>query len=264
MIGKILGGIIGFLFAGGIWGAFFGIILGHFLFDFKRYKSPKNFANYQNDGFEKFVMYLSQAAAKISKASGVIRPDEIDEINRIFAEMRLAPEMRNNAIKIFRSTKNNKRTLFEISQKFAAEIPQANAHFDYLTFLVRIAAAKGTIYAEEMRELKSASSAIGIPQQVLNEIISNVLNPQNSQGSNYSNQARQMPLSRELKDAYATLGLNENANFSEVKSAYRKKCKELHPDVLRSKGLGESALKVLENELRKVSDAYTLIEKYNR
>ena len=50
--------------------------------------------------------------------------------------------------------------------------------------------------------------------------------------------------------------------FETVKKIYRQKCKDLHPDVLRSKGLGDFAVKVLEQELQKVNDAYSVIEKY--
>ena len=62
-----------------------------------------------------------------------------------------------------------------------------------------------------------------------------------------------------LSQAYAALGLKPDASIREVKSAYRKKCKELHPDVLQNKGLGESAMKALEAELRRVTEAYETI-----
>lgn len=66
----------------------------------------------------------------------------------------------------------------------------------------------------------------------------------------------------ELEIAYDALGLKTNASIFEIKSAYRKKCKELHPDLLQNKGLGESAMKALETELRRVTDAYNTILRF--
>lgn len=63
----------------------------------------------------------------------------------------------------------------------------------------------------------------------------------------------------EIENAYQALGLKPDATIRQVKAAYHKKCKELHPDLLQNKGLGESALNALEAELRRVSDAYQKI-----
>ena len=66
-----------------------------------------------------------------------------------------------------------------------------------------------------------------------------------------------------LEKAYETLGLKPGASLREVKSSYRRKCKELHPDVLQNKGLGESAMKALEAELRRVTEAYETILEFS-
>ena len=66
-----------------------------------------------------------------------------------------------------------------------------------------------------------------------------------------------------LEKAYETLGLKPGATLREVKSSYRRKCKELHPDVLQNKGLGEAAMKALEAELRRVTEAYETILEFS-
>ena len=68
----------------------------------------------------------------------------------------------------------------------------------------------------------------------------------------------------ELESAYATLGVSANAGDEEIKKAYRRRCKELHPDLMRSKGLGEIAVRALEQELSRVNDAYSTIKKYRK
>lgn len=66
--------------------------------------------------------------------------------------------------------------------------------------------------------------------------------------------------SRELIEAHAALGVPFGAPFGEVKKVYRAKCKELHPDVLRSKGVGEYAIAAMESELKRINEAYNTIK----
>ena len=70
--------------------------------------------------------------------------------------------------------------------------------------------------------------------------------------------------SAELVEAYAVLGVASTASDDEVKKVYRQKCKELHPDTLKSKGIGEFAIKAIQNELCRVNDAYALIQKHRK
>lgn len=79
----------------------------------------------------------------------------------------------------------------------------------------------------------------------------------------YTPPPRPESYSSRLKTAYETLGLKPGATLREVKSSYRRKCKELHPDVLQNKGLGEAAMKALEAELRRVTEAYETILEFS-
>lgn len=68
----------------------------------------------------------------------------------------------------------------------------------------------------------------------------------------------------ELMEAYATLGLPFDTPIEEVKKVYRAKCKELHPDILRSKGVGEYAIEAMESELKRLNEAYEKIKNSRR
>ena len=67
-----------------------------------------------------------------------------------------------------------------------------------------------------------------------------------------------------LVECYKTLGVPYGACKSDVKKAYHKKCKELHPDLLQSKGLSDAALDAVAKELRKVVQAYEYIIRHGR
>ena len=63
----------------------------------------------------------------------------------------------------------------------------------------------------------------------------------------------------DLDAYYKILEVSPNATDAELKSAYRKKCVEFHPDKLQSKGLPPEMLAHAENEMRRINQAYDAI-----
>ena len=244
MTGKIIGGIIGAM-AAGPWGAVLGAAIGHFSVD-----SKKNAHVEKNQ----FLILTCEAAAKIAKSKGVIKKEEIAELESIFRELNLDGEARARAIGYFRSAKNSARSLNEIAADFAFRFPSSDARQTFITVLIRIALADGALQAEEMRELRLACAALNIDPSILGGLGG----AGREQSSAYSSAGQ------ELAQAYAVLGVKPDASLDEIKTIYRKKCKDLHPDVLRSKGLGEFAMKAIEAELIKVNEAYERIMKARR
>lgn len=245
MTGKIIGGIIRAMVAGP-WGAVIGATIGHFSVDSK---------SGEGAGQNQFLILMCEASAKIAKSKGVIKKEEIAELESIFKELRLDSEARKRAIGYFRSAKNSPRSLNEIAEDFAAHFPSLDARQTFITVLIRIALADGALQSEEMRELRMACAALNIDPSIL----SGLGGDRRSSSSAHSSSA-----SQDLAEAYAVLGVKPDASLDEIKTIYRKKCKDLHPDVLRSKGLGEFAMKAIEAELVKVNDAYERIMKARR
>ncbi len=68
------------------------------------------------------------------------------------------------------------------------------------------------------------------------------------------------PVVSDLQSAYDILGISENSTKEEIKSAYRKKILEYHPD--RTGGLGEKLKDVAEAEAKKINSAYEIIMKF--
>jgi len=65
----------------------------------------------------------------------------------------------------------------------------------------------------------------------------------------------------DLSHHYAMLGLEDGADLSAVKKAYRKLVSEYHPDKIVSKGLPEDFIKFAEEKFREINEAYESIQK---
>ena len=57
------------------------------------------------------------------------------------------------------------------------------------------------------------------------------------------------------KHAAELLGLTASASEAEIKQAYRTKCKEMHPDVLRSKGLPDELISYAGAQVQSFKEA---------
>ncbi len=62
-----------------------------------------------------------------------------------------------------------------------------------------------------------------------------------------------------LQDAYAILGVSENATPVEIKKAYRKQMSQHHPDKLLAKGLPEEMIKIATEKTQNIKAAYDRI-----
>ena len=62
-----------------------------------------------------------------------------------------------------------------------------------------------------------------------------------------------------LRDAYAILGISEQASPAEIKKAYRKQMSQHHPDKLLAKGLPEEMIKIATEKTQNIKAAYDRI-----
>ena len=242
MKGKLIGGILGAIF-GGPWGAVIGASVGHFTID----NASKRKAE-----FSRFLELVCMAIAKVAKVDGTVTQAEINEAEAIFRDLNLDEDSRSLAIDAFRKAKKTSYSAVEIAKIFASEFSDLNWRNVFMVSVCRVAVSDGNLTAPELEQLRGIARALELN---LEDYISTGSRKSNSGTSTSSSLS-------ELDEAYAILGVSRNASDDEMKKVYRQKCKEFHPDLLRSRGIGDAAIKVLEQELSRINDAYDTIKKY--
>ncbi len=228
--GKLIGAILGGL-TFGPFGVLAGLATGH-LVDSNSETAKKNADDY--------IKLFCAGAFSAANFDGNISDAEISEIERIFDPSKMNGEEYRKAVLYLKSMRAISVLPSEVSAKFAEKFGDSQSRMSFFGVLVRVASANGAMSQKLREDLEKSARALGV-----------------SWGMGTSNST-----STEVMDAYAVLGVPLDATDDEIKKIYRAKCKELHPDTLRSKGVGEFAIKAIEDELCRLNDAYSLIEKH--
>lgn len=234
--GKILGAILG-AFSFGPIGAVCGIVAGHFI-DSKSEEAKQN--------LEEYIKLVCAGVFSMAYLDGKISDAEISEIEKIFDRSQMDSSAYEKVAHYMRSMHSISVKPSEVAEKFAEKFSDSAMRMAFFGAISRVACADGNIASVAMDELNRSAKILGV-------------NWNTSGGTSYNAPKNN---SSELLEAYAILGVSPDASDSEIKKVYRAKCKELHPDTLRAKGVGEIAIKAIQDELCRVNDAYSLIEKY--
>jgi DnaJ like chaperone protein len=226
--GKIIGGVIGSI--GGPIGIGLGAALGH------QFDKAADQGGQKQHVAVAYMFILVASMAKMAKADGHISKEEIERIDQFFSQLGFTGDAKKTAQEIFRKEKESNSDIgayFEqFSQLTKADLNQAQILY---TILLEIAKADGNIHEAEIQILHLAESKLRLPVGYTDREI----------GSQHSS----------LKHAAEVLGVSESASESEIKSAYRDKCKKMHPDVLISQGLPDELVQYAGAQIQSFTEA---------
>lgn len=242
--GKIMGGSVGFMLGGPI-GALVGVALGHSLIDDKTRAGYSESGRLTGQEQRQAVFFTATFAmlGKMAKADGRVCEDEINVVRTfMYDKLRLDKAAQQFAMGVFNEAKDNNTPFEDYARQFG-QIFQSEPQLRMMFFemLFTVALADGVLHPAEEKILRAAPVLLGL------------------QGNAYDMVRRQFV--NDLTHHYAMLGLEDGADMTAVKKAYRKLVSEYHPDKVIAKGLPEDFIKFAEEKFREINEAYEAIQK---
>lgn len=230
--GKIVGGVLGSLL--GPIGTVVGVGLGH-QFD-KGADRVKTTA-------QTIQVAFFGCLAKMARADGKITKSEIEAVEQIMQRFGYSGPMRDQAIGIFRTAKDDPHTAADYINQLASVIqfnPQIALTF--ISALHTVASADGIIHPNERDILLQAERIFRLRPGTIDALLGSAK-------------------ASDLDSAYEVLELSPDATDAAIKQVYRRKCMEFHPDKLASQGLPDEFMTYAHDQLTKINEAYDLIKK---
>jgi DnaJ like chaperone protein len=267
--GKVIGGVAGFALGGPL-GGLMGAYAGHMMMDKNKSRggggmfggaggmfaggpagpgafSAQNAQPSVEDRQVAFTIAVIVLGAKMAKADGHVAREEIAAFKQVFR----IPASEADAVgKLFNEARQD-ATGFEpyaaqIAQLFAG---QPEVLEELLGGLFHIARSHGGVNAAELQYLANVAAIFGFDQSGFESIAA-------SFGSGGApGTVDQGP------DAYAVLGLTDQATDAEIKSTYRDLIRKYHPDALMAQGLPQEFVDVANEKMASINAAYDRIEK---
>ncbi len=268
-VGKVIGGFLG-LAAGGPFGAMLGAALGHGV-DQGVEKLQRNAQLPPGDRQRVQSAFFTATFATmghLAKADGRVSEAEIALAETIMSQLRLSPEMRSAAIKLFREGKSAHFDLPAVVETFRRECRgQRTLVQMFLEIQLQAAYVDGEPSLAQRRVLEQIRGGLRIPEILFKQLETLVrLQRQFSgsagaQGASGTGGWRQAPArGPSLKEAYALLGVNPKDSDATIKKAYRRLLSQHHPDKLVSKGLPEEMMRMATQKTHEIRRAYEMIQ----
>lgn len=272
--GKILGGILGFIFYGPP-GLILGVVFGH-IFDKGLYKAlhaPRHNENVRLIYFKT----VFQTMGYLAKADGIVSEREVQVARDIMLnDFRLDQRQMLMAIEYFNQGKQANFDIASALRKFRVE---CNKYSDLRKFFLELV-VKASLADKVLREAQHAQliyicNSLGIQLSELEYQLriygyshSSHEQPQYNTNQGYNsysgNAAAGLRLDPQLMAAYNLLGVKPTDNIKVIKNAYRHLMSKYHPDKLVAKGLPPEMMDIAKEKTQQVAAAYALIMRSRR
>ncbi|MFD1218070.1 co-chaperone DjlA [Microbulbifer celer] len=247
-LGAGIGAGIGMMFGGPIGAALGAWVGSSFGSGLKRMAEAGVTLN--RDGAQTvFIVALFSMLAKMAKADGQVSKAEIQLVEDFIKHnLRLSPEDRQQAIKIFQNAKDDQYTIYDYAQQFRQLIRNQAMREMVYRLLFAVAFADGELHPAEEQILKQIPASLGLHESIFTAMFNEFAQNGGAPASGTS-----------LKAHYDTLGVSADVSDRDLKLAYRRKAAEFHPDKIASKGLPEEFMRHAEDQMKSVTVAYDAI-----
>ena len=233
--GSLIGGFVGFTFAGPI-GALIGSMLGGRISSARRSSFQKSFAHSQ----QVFAIALIILTAKLAKADGHVSREELIAIKD---KLKIPEHEIDQVGKIFNKAKEDSLG-YEPYAKQIAQIYRNNPVVldELINSLFYIAEADGNVSDSELAMIKNIAKIFGL-------------------GKNQFEGIKESRKGSDKLNPYIVLGCSPNDDFVIIRKKYLQLSKEHHPDALMNKGVPQEVIEESKKKMRAINSAFDQIEK---
>lgn len=263
LFGLIAGALLGYAFGGPI-GGILGAVAGHLVDRYRatewrnrrrqrsRASSETSTAGSKpifDDPTETrriaFATAIIVLGAKLAKADGQVTREEVDAFKQRFA---FSEQEVGGVARIYDQAKTSAEGFEPYARQVAAFFGRDPVLLEeLLTGFFEVARADGELKTGEIEFLREVAAIFGFDNDKFEQLRTTF----GSTGDKTSNG----------RDPYRVLGMSRTATDAELKQAYRRLVRELHPDQLIAKGLPKDFIDRANNRLAAVNTAYDQIEK---
>jgi DnaJ like chaperone protein len=244
LIGKIVGGTIGFALGGPL-GAIAGAVFGH-AFDSpaerlvaSRYGEPLSSVEESQLAF--FVGTFSMLA-KLASADGTVKEEEVKTVESFaINDLGLSTQSRTIAFNIFRTALDSPARFEDFARQFYERFHNQPQMIEMMIdIMLRVGVSDGSLHASEEAIILSAVEIFKFDQSRYHQL-----------KSRYAGVSDQ---------SYHVLGCNRDDSMDTIKRRYRKLVQDYHPDKIASKGLPEEFNRLAHEKFREIQQAYDTIK----
>ena len=233
--GSLIGGFVGFSFAGPI-GALIGSMLGGKISSSRRTGFQRNFAPPQ----QVFAISLIILTAKLAKADGQVSKEELIAIKQ---KLKVPDHEIDQVGKIFNKAKKDSLGYEPYAQQISQIYQNNPAVLDeVINILFHIAESDGKVSNSELAMIRNIAKIFGLTEVQFKGI-------------------KESRKDSDKLNPYVVLGCSSNDDFATIRKKYLQLSKEHHPDVLVSKGVPNEVIEESKKKMRAINSAFDKIEK---